>query len=192
MSSSSRPLTAALALLLVAALASAAEPPTAAELAGAWAGTAEHDGETTPFAIELEPPDADGRMMLKATIPAAHFVHAPFGKVPLSVEQGRVKLGPFLFDYDAQQKTLTGVVPAGLAPVYALPLRLRNLAVDVPVAPRRLHREHETIRDADARLELVAERRAIESVGVEEARRDVEQRNVVIARDCERARHAQA
>ncbi len=44
MSSSSRPLTAALALLLVAALASAAEPPTAAELAGAWAGTAEHDG----------------------------------------------------------------------------------------------------------------------------------------------------
>ncbi len=65
--------------------------------------------------------------MLKATIPAAHFVHAPFGKVPLSVEQGRVKLGPFLFDYDAQQKTLTGVVPAGLAPVYALPLRLRRV-----------------------------------------------------------------
>ena len=138
MSSSSRPLTAALALLLVAALASAAEPPTAAELAGAWAGTAEHDGETTPFAIELEPPDADGRMMLKATIPAAHFVHAPFGKVPLSVEQGRVKLGPFLFDYDAQQKTLTGVVPAGLALGILLYVLLASSPrTDNPTAPAR-------------------------------------------------------
>jgi outer membrane protein assembly factor BamB len=115
----------------------AATPPPllSAELAGAWAGTAEHDGETTPFAIELEP-DADGKLLLKATVPAAHFLHAPFGKVAPKIEEGKIKLGPFAFDYDAQAKTLTGAVPAELAPVYALPLRLRRVErVETPARP---------------------------------------------------------
>jgi outer membrane protein assembly factor BamB len=126
---------ATLALALLVPLSAAAEPPTAAELAGAWAGTAEHDGETTPFALELEP-DADGTLLLKATVPAAHLVHAPLGKVALKLEQGKVALGPFAFDYDAKQKTLAGVVPAGLAPVYAIPLRLRRVErVEAPARP---------------------------------------------------------
>ena len=121
-----------------AAHAPAAPPapaPTAAELAGAWAGTVEHEGEVASFALELEP-DADGKLLLKATVPAAHLVHAPLGKVPLVVEGNKVTLGPFAFDYDAKAKTLAGVVPAGFAPVYALPLRLRRVErVETPARP---------------------------------------------------------
>jgi outer membrane protein assembly factor BamB len=52
------------------------------------------------------------------------------------IEEGKVTLGPFVFDYDATQKTLAGVVPAGFAPVYALPLRLRRVErVPEPARP---------------------------------------------------------
>ncbi len=112
-----------------------APAPAAAELAGAWAGTVEHEGEVASFALELEP-DADGKLLLKATVPAAHLVHAPLGKVPLVVAGNKVTLGPFAFDYDPKAKTLTGVVPAGFAPVYALPLRLRRVErVETPARP---------------------------------------------------------
>ena len=109
--------------------------PTAAELAGAWSGTVEHAGEKTPFALELEPA-ADGKMLLKATVPSAHLAGTPLGRVPLSAEGPKVKLGPFAFDYDAAAKTLTGVVPEGFAPVYKLPLLLRKVErIEPPARP---------------------------------------------------------
>jgi len=106
----------------------------AAELAGAWAGEVEHDGERTPFALELEPGD-DGRLLLKATVPAAHLSRAALGRVTPQVEGDTVKLGPFAFTHDAAAKTLTGVVPEGFAPVYRLPLRL--VRVDKLEVPER-------------------------------------------------------
>jgi eukaryotic-like serine/threonine-protein kinase len=123
---------AAACLWLVTAAAVQAPPPqpaggpTAVELAGAWSGEAEHEGETTAFALELEP-GADGKVLLKATVPTAHLVHAPLGRVPFKAEGRKVQLGPFAFDYDPEARTLTGVVPEGFAPVYRLPLALSRV-----------------------------------------------------------------
>ncbi len=98
----------------------------AVDLAGAWSGTITHDGETTPFGLELEPA-AEGQLTLNATIPAMHLVHQAMGTVTPKVERGEVRLGPFSFAYDAAAQTLTGVVPEALAPVYRIPLVLRRV-----------------------------------------------------------------
>jgi eukaryotic-like serine/threonine-protein kinase len=116
-----------LSLSPVGAAAQAPPPaPSAADLAGAWSGTIERDGETTPFGLELVP-EADGKVLLKATIPSMHLAGQPFGSVPLKAEGADVTLGPFAFRYDATARTLSGVVPEGLAPVYAIPLVLRRV-----------------------------------------------------------------
>ena len=131
---------AAVCLSLMAAATVQAPPqpasgPAAAELAGAWSGEVEHEGETTPFALELEP-GADGKVLLKATVPTAHLVHAPLGRVPFQAEGRKVQLGPFAFDYDSAVRTLTGVVPDGFAPVYRLPLVLKRAErVETPARP---------------------------------------------------------
>lgn len=52
-----------LALSLVASSSSAEPPVTVAELAGVWAGTLTHAGETEPFALELEP-GSDGLVVV--------------------------------------------------------------------------------------------------------------------------------
>jgi len=117
-------------LLLALALQAPPEPapsPLPAELAGAWSGTITHDGETAAFALELEP-GADGKVLLKATVPTAHLVHAPLGRVAAQVQGSDVRLGPFAFTYDPAAKTLTGVVPEGFAPVYKLPVVMRRVA----------------------------------------------------------------
>jgi outer membrane protein assembly factor BamB len=101
--------------------------PTAADLAGAWSGTISHDGESTLFALELEPA-AEGQLTLKATIPAMHLEHQGMGTVTPKLEGGEVRLGPFAFAYDAAARTLTGVVPEAFVPVYRIPLVLRRVA----------------------------------------------------------------
>ena len=93
-------------------------PPAslAADLAGAWSGTITHDGESTLFALELEPA-AEGQLTVKATIPAMHLERQAVATVTPQLEGGEVKLGPFAFVYDAAGRALTGVVPEMLAPV---------------------------------------------------------------------------
>jgi len=126
-----------LASLLFALLQPSPEPapsPLPAELAGAWSGTVTHDGETTPFALELEP-GADGKVLLKASVPAAHLVRTPLGRVAPQVQGREVRLGPFALTYDPAAKTLTGDVPEGFAPVYKLPMLLRRVE-QVEMEPR--------------------------------------------------------
>jgi outer membrane protein assembly factor BamB len=107
----------------------------AADLAGAWSGAITHDDETTPFALELVP-DSDGKLLVKATIPSLHFAAQPFGSFAAKVEGDRVTLGPFAFRYDPAARTLSGVVPAGLAPVYEIPLVLRRVErIEPPQRP---------------------------------------------------------
>ena len=100
--------------------------PTAADLAGAWSGTITHEGESTSFGLELEPA-ADGKLTLKATIPAMHLEHQAMGTVAPRVEGGKVQLGPFAFAFDAAARTLTGVVPEDFVPVYRIPLVLHRV-----------------------------------------------------------------
>jgi len=109
--------------------------PTAATLAGAWSGTITHEGETTPFALELVP-EADGKLLVKATIPSMHLAGQAFGSFPMKVEGDTVGLGPFSFRYEAGAGTLSGVVPEDLAPVYRIPLVLRRVErIEAPARP---------------------------------------------------------
>jgi hypothetical protein len=109
---------------------------TAAELAGAWAGTASHEGETTPVALELDLGD-DGKVLIKLSAPVVHLRHAPLGRVvPASGPDGQVTLGPFVFTYDAASRTLRGDIPEGLAPVYKLPMTLQRVErLSLPTRP---------------------------------------------------------
>jgi len=123
------------ACLPAADSAAAAEALTAADLAGAWAGTVSHDGESVMVGLELEPGD-DGKVLLKLSSPVVHIAHAPLGRVPLVVEGDSVRLGPFAFRYDRAAGTLTGLVPDSLAPVYKLPITLRRVpSLDLPLRP---------------------------------------------------------
>src|SRR4051812_49318058 len=74
---------------------------SAAELAGAWAGTISHEGETTPVALELEPGE-DGKILVKLSAPVVHLRHAPLGRVALQGDGREMKLGPFTFTYDSE------------------------------------------------------------------------------------------
>jgi outer membrane protein assembly factor BamB len=115
--------------------APATSGPTVAELAGAWAGTATHEGETQPVALELEPGD-DGKILIKATIPALYLAQSPLGRVALQVQDDEVRLGPFAFKYDAKAETLAGTMPAAFVPVYRVPITLKRVGrVTLPERP---------------------------------------------------------
>jgi outer membrane protein assembly factor BamB len=118
---------------------SATIPPAsapAAELAGAWAGTVSHEGESTPVGLELEP-GPDGKVLVKLSNPVVHLRHVPIARVPIVIEGTSVRFGPFAFTYDREARTLTGIVPEGLAPLYVLPLTLQHVDhLDLPERPR--------------------------------------------------------
>jgi outer membrane protein assembly factor BamB len=113
---------AALGVLLVALGAG----PTAADLAGLWAGTITHEGETQAVGLELKPAEG-GKMEILFWMPVVHFDGARFGQVPLETDGNDVRLGPFRFLYDPDARTLTGEMPAGLVPVYKIPIHLRRV-----------------------------------------------------------------
>jgi outer membrane protein assembly factor BamB len=132
------------AALLAIALSAAgpgsagSEPPAgpgAADLAGAWMATLAHAGETTAFALEIEPAEG-GRAAVRMTIPSIHLAGSPVGRVAVEWKDERVVLGPFSFAWDATARTLTGKVPVGLAPVYEIPLELRRVErLETPARP---------------------------------------------------------
>jgi outer membrane protein assembly factor BamB len=123
---------------LVVASPAAGEPPaavTAQDLAGAWVGELTHEGDTTLFGLELEPLD-DGKVLLKMSMPLVHIGHQPIVKAPLVVTGSELKLGPLVFSYDAKARTLSGVLPAALVPVYSIPFTLRHVdRLDLPERP---------------------------------------------------------
>jgi outer membrane protein assembly factor BamB len=129
-----------LALLLQAgpspSTPAAVDPPvTVAEIRGVWAGTLTHAGETEPFALEIEP-GADGKVLLRMSVPVAHLDRAPIGRVAVEARGSEVRLGPFVLRYDRQAKTLSGTAPRDLVPLYDIPLTLRRAErFDVPARP---------------------------------------------------------
>jgi len=123
----------ALLLSLLAGSSPSAEPlVTVAEIAGVWAGTLTHAGETEPLALELEP-GADGKVLLRMSVPVAHLDRAPIGRVAAEIRGHEVRLGPFVLQYDREAKTLSGVAPKDLVPLYEIPLTLRRVErLEVP------------------------------------------------------------
>jgi outer membrane protein assembly factor BamB len=138
------PLVFAILLLTTSASSAAAtgeesrEGPPALEvdqLAGAWAGTMTHAGESEPFALELETGE-EGRLVLRATIPAIHLARHALGAVKPRVEGDEVQLGPFTFTWDADAETLSGTMPDALVPAHEIPVTLRRVErVEVPSRP---------------------------------------------------------
>ena len=105
-----------------------------AEIAGVWAGTLSHAGETEPIALELEP-GTDGKVLIRMSVPVAHLARAPIGSVAAQFQGNEVRLGPFVLQYDRAAKTLCGVAPKDLVPLYEIPLTLRRVErFDVPRA----------------------------------------------------------
>ena len=115
--------------------AAAPAGPTAPNLAGAWVGSLTHEGETTPLALEFEL-GVDGKITLKATIPAVHLARQPIAREALQIQGNQVRVGPFTFQHDQAAGTLSGVMPEGLVPVYRIPFTLRRVpTVDLQVPP---------------------------------------------------------
>ncbi len=134
MNVATRVLTPSVVALSLASSPVVAAPLTAADLAGKWAGTMTHDGESQPAALEFVPAD-DGQVEIFAWIPVIHLVRSGLGKAPFAAKDDDVQIGPFNFKHDAKAGTLTGTVPAGLAPVYEIPLTLRRVE-RVETSPR--------------------------------------------------------
>lgn len=107
----------------------------ASELAGAWAGTVTHEGESQDLAIEFEP-SADGAVIVRVTVPVIHIARTPMVKAAVKMQDDEIRIGPFAFRYNRDERTLTGVMPEGLVPVYRVPFVLRRVrTVDVPSRP---------------------------------------------------------
>jgi outer membrane protein assembly factor BamB len=131
---------AALALFALASSSGPAPAPPAgpvdvSELAGTWAGTLVHAGESEPLALELEP-GTDGKVLIRMSVPVAHLDRAPLGRATPQIQGDQVTLGPFVLRYDRAARSLTGTVPKDLVPVYELPVTLRRVErFDVPARP---------------------------------------------------------
>ena len=125
----------ALSLFAASSPSAPAAPVTAAELSGTWAGSLAHAGETEPFALEIEP-GADGKVLLRMSVPVAHLDRAAVGRVDPQVQGDEVRLGPFVFRYDREARTLSGTTPKELVPVYEIPLTLTRVErFEVPPRP---------------------------------------------------------
>jgi outer membrane protein assembly factor BamB len=106
--------------------------PTTKELLGAWSGTMTHAGEEETLALELEPAE-EGKVSVRLTVPAMKLARVPAGTVELRIEGSQVTLGVFVFNWDAEAETLTGTMPAGMVPVYEVPVTLRRVeAIEAP------------------------------------------------------------
>jgi outer membrane protein assembly factor BamB len=133
---------------LVPAAARALEPPapaavTVRDLAGAWTGTVSHNGDSTGYALEIEPGE-DGKVLLKLTVPSVRLSDVPLGRVTPHTDGEKVELGPFHCTLDRASGTLRGIVPEGFAPVYELPFELHRVRtivaaarVELPAGPVR-------------------------------------------------------
>ena len=108
---------------------------TAADLLGAWVGSATHRGESAPLAIELKPAE-DGKLAVEMSIPAIHWVSRSVGVMPVEIEGDDVTIGPFAFVLDRGAGTLSGILPAALVPVHQVPVTLRRTErIDFPSRP---------------------------------------------------------
>jgi outer membrane protein assembly factor BamB len=119
---------------LALAVAPAGPVLTSADIAGAWAGEATHDGESTEMALVFEPLP-NGTVVIRVTIPAIALADVALGGVPFKAEGNVLTLGVFTFTYDRAEGTLRGLIPSAFVPADRIPLTLRR--VERVALPRR-------------------------------------------------------
>ena len=121
---------------------SATEPrgaPSQEDLAGTWVARPSHQGESSVLALELERSGAAG-FLARWSTPATDIWDLPLG--PAKVHENGIQVGPLALTYDRSAQTLSGILPAALVPVYAIPAvfhrspplrRTERRAPDAPV-----------------------------------------------------------
>ncbi len=97
------------------------------ELAGAWSGTATHDGQTTAIAVEIEP-GPGGTAVAKWTAPVVHVAGMTIAKAAPEIDGDHIRIGMLSFTYDRATNTLSGTLPEAIVPVYRIPFTLRRAA----------------------------------------------------------------
>ncbi|HEX5216217.1 MAG TPA: PQQ-binding-like beta-propeller repeat protein [Vicinamibacterales bacterium] len=91
----------------------AGQAPPATELIGTWVGSMEHDGKTTPLALEFEKRGDDIRGVL--VVPAFR------GKFPLGVTRlagNQIETQALTFDFDRAAGIISITLPEGILPRY--------------------------------------------------------------------------
>jgi len=120
-------------LLLVAAVALSACSSAGAELEGLWAGTLEHNGQQTQFALRFEGAESDS-IGVQLSMPAIGVLDLPLGRGGFDGQT--LSLGNWSCLYDAEAGTISGTVPASLLPVYEVPFTLQRVdRLDMPETP---------------------------------------------------------
>ena len=125
----------ALAALVFALSSSALDAPVpeASAIAGAWSGTAVHEGESRPIGLTFEAA-ADGTLAARMSVPALQLWDLPLP--PARLEPGAVRIGStFVLTFDPRAGTLAGPLPAALVPVYKIPVTLRRGTLQRTDAP---------------------------------------------------------
>ena len=85
----------AAALVAFAAPSGPADSPSgpAADLAGTWAGTLAHEGQTQPVALTLAPA-ADSTVAMQLSLPVIHLDHVPIGSARPQMFGDSVRIVP--------------------------------------------------------------------------------------------------
>src|SRR6202022_265996 len=119
----------AAATLLIGSLGLGTEKQTAVpsttELAGVWIGYASHNGETAPVVLHLET-SAEGGLQAKMSTPDIHVWEYPLGPVSIDRDQIRINALAMTLVYDGAARTLTGIIPPSLVPVYSMQVTFRR------------------------------------------------------------------
>ena len=124
-----------LALLLAVTTAGSSpqssQPDPIDRVIGAWAGDAEHAGETSPVILEFI--RSRERVLAVASLPAIHAWRFPIAVVTMT--GNRVSGAGITLDFDPEAGTLTTTIPSELVPKYRMPVVLRKRG-EVAPAPR--------------------------------------------------------
>ena len=119
-----------------AAAGDAAASPSPADLEGTWVAVARHDGESATIALHFEAAPA-GEIRVKWSNPVLHIWELPVGSA--AVHGNHVEVGHLLsLAYDRAERTLSGVLPAALVPVYEIPVTFRPASLPRPPRPELL------------------------------------------------------
>jgi outer membrane protein assembly factor BamB len=80
--------------------------------------------------------EADGKILIRATIPAVGLTGQPIGREALKLEGDDILLGSLTLKYDRKQRTLSGTMPEGFVPHYSIPFMLRRAGrLEPPTRP---------------------------------------------------------
>lgn len=116
----------ALAAAPIAAAGAASAAATVPDLAGTWAGTLMHEGDSTAVALAFERVGGD-TLRLRLSLPVIHLDDVPLGRFVPERRGDSIVCGPFRFAHDARAERLDGIMPRGLIPVYRIPFELRRV-----------------------------------------------------------------